>query len=101
MDWLNQNWVYLLLLCVMFMVSRGRMRGGISNHIPALVVRISVAAGARKGRPLGRQTAAANVGRDTAASHVSASSLSEHLDLAGFPSELQNLGQAFNPEIER
>lgn len=33
MDWLNQNWVYLLLLGVMFMVSRGRMRcafGGMS-----------------------------------------------------------------------
>lgn len=73
MDWLSQNWVYLLLLCVMFMVSRGRMRGGIGNHIPALAVRIS----------------------------VTASSLSEHLDPAGFPSELQNLGPAFNPEIER
>lgn len=97
MDWLNQNWVYLLLLGVVFMVSRGRMRCGIGGMsvglsllpyagtpwmvavavalsaagigilIPALAVRISVAAGARQGRALGRQTAAANVGQATAA----------------------------------
>ncbi|MEO6321879.1 MAG: heavy metal sensor histidine kinase [Polaromonas sp.] len=36
-----------------------------------------------------------------AASHVSASALSERLDLAGLPSELRNLGQAFNSMLER
>lgn len=36
-----------------------------------------------------------------AASRVSARSLSEHLDLAGLPSELQNLGQAFNTMLDR
>lgn len=36
-----------------------------------------------------------------AASRVSASSLSEHIDLAGLPSELQDLGQAFNTMLDR
>lgn len=36
-----------------------------------------------------------------AASRVSASALSERLDLAGLPSELENLGQAFNAMLER
>jgi two-component system heavy metal sensor histidine kinase CusS len=36
-----------------------------------------------------------------AASRVSASALSERLDLAGLPTELQKLGQAFNAMLER